>query len=350
MEIAISQRGCSTFMLRDEETFLIGHNLDESFDVPGMVIINKRGIRKSSHSLMEWVTGQAPSTPQVTWNSSYGSVSFNAFGKDLPDGGINEVGLYIQEMTLVGTQFPEYPNRPHMFMVIWMQYLLDTCATIEQALETLETITLDGWTWHFFLCDRNGNTAIVEFPEGQSRVYTGDAVPVPVLCNAIYQNELENLKRYESFGGEEAIDLENKKIERFVHAAHMIKARNSADPVDHAFAILKSLERDGTQWSYVIDVAKGHAYFHTAAAHKRKHFSLTAFDYDAKSPSKVLDIHANLEGDVTAHFRDYTPTFNQALVTAQITNLDRDGGLSTALENFGNTKQKLIVTMARYPE
>jgi len=350
LEIALSQAGCSTFVLRDAETFLIGHNLDESFDVPGMVIFNQRDIHKSSRSLVEWVTGRAPPTPRVTWVSKYGSLSFNAFGRDLPDGGINEAGLYVQEMTLVGTQFPDFPDRPHMFMVIWMQYLLDTCATVAQALETLETVALDGWTWHFYLCDRSGNTAIVEFPEGQSHIYTGNAVPVPVLCNARYPNELENLERYRGFGGEEAIDLGNREIERFVHAAQMIQGHNLADPVDYAFDILKNLVRGGTQWSYVIDMVNGHVYFHTAAAQKRKHFSLTAFDYGSENPSKVLDIHADLEGDVTAHFRDYTRALNQALVTAQIANLDRDGGLSVALENFGNTKENLIATMAGYPE
>jgi predicted choloylglycine hydrolase len=52
--------------------------------------------------------------------------------------------------------------------------MLDTCATVAQALETLDSLNPDGWTWHFFICDREGNTAIVKFPEGQSRIYTGD--------------------------------------------------------------------------------------------------------------------------------------------------------------------------------
>jgi choloylglycine hydrolase len=337
-------------MLRDAETFLIGHNLDESFEVPGMVIFNQRGIHKKSHSLMEWVTGQIPPTPKITWTSTYGSVSFNAFAKDLPDGGINEVGLYVQEMTLVGTRFPEFPDRPHMFMVIWLQYLLDTCATVAEALETLDTIALDGWTWHFFLCDRDGNMAIVEFPEGQSNIYTGDEVQVPVLCNTEYPEELKNLNRYDGYGGKEKIDLADKGIERFVHAAKLIEMKDYADPVEHAFDILKTLERDGTQWSYVIDVTEGQVYFHTAAANGRKNTSLTAFDYGGEYSSKVLDIHADLEGEVTANFKDFTTSYNRKLLTKQIANLDREGNLSAALENFGNTTENLIMAMVSYSE
>ena len=77
-----------------------------------------------------------------------------------------------------------------------------------------------------------------------------------MLCNTEYPHELENLKRYNDFGGKEKIDLADKSVERFVHAAQMIKARDFADPVEHAFDILKNLERGGTQWSYVIDVVK----------------------------------------------------------------------------------------------
>jgi choloylglycine hydrolase len=350
MNITHHQTGCSTFVLRDSDTFIIGHNLDEVFNVPGIVIFNQRGIQKGSHSLIEWLTGQTPPTKQVKWTSSYGSLSFNAFAKDLPDGGINEAGLYVQENTLVGTQFPEYPDRPRMFMVIWLQYLLDTCATVAQALDTLESFTLDGWTWHFFICDRVGNTAIVEFPEGQSRIYTEDTAPIPVLCNSKYPDELDNLKRYASFSGKEVVDLDNKETKRFVHAAHMLEMHDFTDPVDYAFDILKTLERGGTQWSYVIDVVKGNVYFHTALAQKRKHFSLAAFDYGSENPSKILDIHTDYEGDVTAQFQDFTPEFNRSHLTAQLANLDRDGNLSAALENFGNTPENMFEAMIRYSE
>jgi len=348
MLIPSSQSGCSTFVLCDGETFVIGHNLDETFHVPGMVVFNTRGIDKSSRSLMEWVTGQTPLTPRLTWTSQYGSLTFDTFGRDLPDGGINEAGLYVQEMTLVGTQFPEYPERPHVFMVIWMQYVLDTCATVSEALATLETVALDGWSWHFLLCDRQGATAVVEFPEGEMVIRTGGEVPVPVLCNTLYAEELESLKRHQGFGGVEVVDLQDKTVERFVHAAHMVETGTDGDPVDYAFEILETLVRGGTQWSYVIDVANGRAYFHTAAARERKSVALDAFDYGPDAPSKVLDIDVDLGGDVTDHFVDWTPELNWTLAAAQIANIDRDGGLSAALGQFGNTMENLIASIARY--
>ena len=94
--------------------------------------------------------------------------------------------------------------------------------------------------------------------------------------------------------------------------------------------------------------SNGAVYFHTAEAQKRKHFSLTAFDHSGEMPSKVLDIHADLEGDVTTYFQDFTPAFNRALLTAQITHLDRDGNLNAALESFSNSKGNLIAAIADY--
>jgi hypothetical protein len=35
---------------------------------------------------------------------------------------MNEAGLYIEEMTLDGTRFPEDHSKPLIFMVQWMQY------------------------------------------------------------------------------------------------------------------------------------------------------------------------------------------------------------------------------------
>ena len=116
---------CSTYMLREDSTFLIGHNLDMPYEIPGMVVVNKRGILKTNISWHEIATSRKPSPPTISWTSKYGSVTFNPLGREFPDGGINEAGLYIQEMTLAGTEFPEDDKRPRMFMMQWMQFQLD---------------------------------------------------------------------------------------------------------------------------------------------------------------------------------------------------------------------------------
>jgi hypothetical protein len=49
---------CSTFLLRQSQTFLIGHNLDAPYLVPGVVVCNPRHIQKTSMSFFELVSAQ----------------------------------------------------------------------------------------------------------------------------------------------------------------------------------------------------------------------------------------------------------------------------------------------------
>ena len=112
---------CSTFLLKNKNAFLIGHNLDErsADDVPGAIFVNKRGQTKTSATFSELFTGIPSSGERLTWTAKYGSLTFNTFSKDFPDGGINEAGLYIQEMTQIGGELPEDSGVPCMFMTLF---------------------------------------------------------------------------------------------------------------------------------------------------------------------------------------------------------------------------------------
>jgi penicillin V acylase-like amidase (Ntn superfamily) len=231
-----------------------------------------------------------------------------------------------------------------------MQYQLDNHASVEQVLATLSQICLDGWTWHFFTCDKSGNCAAIEFIDGQTQVYGGESMPVPALCNTPYARELDNLAGYQGFGGEQAVDVCDKETERFVHAAYMIGCPVQTSPVDYGFEILRTLERGSTQWSYVIDVRERTVSFFTSQAGKRKHFAMDAFDYSCDTPVKVLDVHADLDGDVSAHFADYDTERNRQLVSAQVATLDRNGDVTRLAESFGNSVPNVIDAIAGYSE
>ena len=334
---------CSTFMLRTDEAFLIGHNLDSGRAVPGTIMVNKRGVEKTGVSLHELVLGFKPPNPAITWTSRYGSVTFNAWGKDFIDGGINEAGLYIHEMTLGETVFPEDEDRPRMFMMQWMQYQLDNYASVEEVLANLSNIVLDGWTWHFFVSDRGGNTAAVEFIDGEPYTYADESMPIPVLCNTAYPEELTNLEEYAGFGGKERVRLRDKNTARFVHAAEMIRSAPESVSVDYGFKILKNLERGGTQWSIVIDVNQGRVYFRTTVGRKMKYFDMTRLDFSPDTPVKMLDINAEPRGDVIEHFVDYSPELNRQATKEGIESTDSyEGGLSSSLARWGYDLSDLI--------
>jgi len=84
---------CSTFMLKGEDCHIYGHNLDSGSPVPGLVVINKRNIMKESRTWRELTTGKKDESISFQWTSKFGSVTFNPFGREFPDGGMNEAGL-----------------------------------------------------------------------------------------------------------------------------------------------------------------------------------------------------------------------------------------------------------------
>jgi len=309
---------CSTYLLHKGNTFLIGHNLDWPFKVPGMIVINKRNLKKVNISWQELSTSQKPSSPSISWISKYSSVTFNPVGREFPDGGFNEVGLYIQEMTLQGTKYPENDKRPAMFMMQWMQYQLDNYETVDQVLQNLDNIILDGWSWHFFVSDISGVSAVIEFINGKALVYTGEEMPFPVLCNSQYPNEITKLKKYNGFGGDQDVNLDDKSIPRFVHAAYLIKNYSETTPqssIAYGFKILESMERDGTQWSYVIDVKKKQIYFRTSVCTEIKTFNFGSFDLSCDEPTMIIDINSTLQGNVEQNFQIYSEEINVQFIT-----------------------------------
>ncbi len=123
---------CSTFKLQKGNALLYGHNLNQpGINVPGQIFINKRGVFKIGRSLSEMVTKDGKNPSGLSWISRYGSVAFSTFGKDMPDGGLNEARLYIWEMSN-DTEYPKKPALPKLSQMNWMQYVLDSFSTTDE--------------------------------------------------------------------------------------------------------------------------------------------------------------------------------------------------------------------------
>ena len=70
---------CSAFLMKGENYCVIGFN-ENWKSMPGMVIINKRGIVKKNLSWNFLVSENKPMEPELECTSEYGSVSFNLLG------------------------------------------------------------------------------------------------------------------------------------------------------------------------------------------------------------------------------------------------------------------------------
>jgi penicillin V acylase-like amidase (Ntn superfamily) len=105
--------------------------------------------------------------------------------------------------------------RPALFQMQWIQYHLDNCRTVEEVIRSASRVVPHGWPWHFLVGDRNGNRATIEYIRGKLVIHTGSTMPVGVLCNRPYQAELDELKRFQGFGGRRRLLPANPKTPRF---------------------------------------------------------------------------------------------------------------------------------------
>jgi len=323
----INNESCSTFLLNKGGSFLIGHNLDERTAKAqhGSVFINKRGESRTAVSFEQIFTGRKTDGKKLNWTSTHGSVTFSSLGKNFIDGGYNEAGLYIQEMSLEGGSLPTGADgKTRMFMTLWMQYVLDNFSTATEVIQSLEEISIDGWPWHFFVCDAQDNHSCIDFVDGEARVYSGKAMPYAAMTNYEYKQELDSLAPYQGFGGSKKVDmndlgdLEPPRNTRFIQACHLINNATDQPDVDEAFNILYAMDRGalrppgGRHWSYVIDARAGRVYLETRTTPKRRYFDLDRFDFAAGKPSQLVDIHINQNGDISSLFEDVTPVSNRA--------------------------------------
>jgi choloylglycine hydrolase len=301
---------CSTFFFQEKGNLFFGRNYD--WMVPdGLVMVNKRNVTKSA------MVFDLP----ATWTSKYGSVTFNQYGRDFPTGGINEAGLVVELMWLEETRYPDADHRGAVNCLQWIQYQLDTCATVKEVVASDQDIRIsasDPATVHYLVADKSGNCATIEFIDGKMVCHRADTLPICVLTNNSYKASLAYLEKHEGFGGGEPIQRTGRSLDRFVRAANGVRNRRPHSPdrgLDHAFDILADIAQgEYTQWSIVYDISQAKVYFRTHTAGQRRFFDVHKFDFSCEAPVKVLDMNMDLEGEVTDRFIDYTQELNRRLI------------------------------------
>ena len=310
----------STFKLQKGNTLIYGHNINEGdIGVPGLVFINKRGMFKTGRTWSEIITRGRVNPSSHTWISRYGSVTFNNFGKDFPDGGVNEAGLFIWEMN-EEADYPKNDSLPKLNQMNWMQYILDNYSTTEEAIRSATEFEIDGWSCHFFVGDAGGNTAAIAFINGQVVVHTGDEMPVPALFNAPYDRELELSKYFRGFGGEYQPNETDPNVPRFVRTAVMIdNYQKEDDPIDYGFYMLKTLRVfDDPEWSILFDARNRTVHFRTHINPERKTLMMDEIDFSNNEPAQVLNMATAFSGNIRSVFEPYTKSIMQYFISNEL--------------------------------
>lgn len=323
--IALAGDGaCTAFSLRANNSLLAGKNLDWLVG-EGIVVVNKRGAPKLSFV--------PPGEKAARWTSKYGSVTFNQFGIEFPLGGMNEAGLVVEELSYWPSGYPRNQDREQINELQWIQYQLDNYRTVEEVISNLSNPEIRRYLFalHYFIADRSGRSAVIEFISGGTRVYSGGDLPVPALSNNSYENSIEDLSRYEGFGGELEIRNGPGSQERFMRAAWLLKQFVYTDQkaaVNYAFRILENVRQADTQWSIVYDPEEMHIYLVTLGNDIRRYVDLNAADFSENKAAAILNIFRRCESRVFNEcFEEFSAGENRALLQSVFEKLVRGGEL-----------------------
>jgi penicillin V acylase-like amidase (Ntn superfamily) len=291
---------CTTVCILEPARPVAAYNYDFQIG-QGMVLINKRGLEKSS----------AVEQSGARWTSRFGSVTFVQFGRDNPMSGMNEAGLAVSQMWLDEARYEAPDQRPRVGVLEWMQHLLDTSASVEEALVKAAEVRIESRVpLHYLIADASGDAAVVEFLDGKRVVRKGAELPHPALANSSYGASLAFLDdNSEPPGG-------TSSLARFARAA-LASGVQPADPIEHAFATLADVAQPGyTRWSIVYDLRARAVHWRSEGNAEIRSIALSSFDLACTSPVKVLDVHEGGARDVSAMFRDFDPAEHEQLVVS----------------------------------
>ncbi|MCK4940753.1 linear amide C-N hydrolase, partial [candidate division WOR-3 bacterium] len=299
---------CTTFCFMQDNAWIYGRNYDW-YTEHCLIVVNKRGVTKTA------LTQDNP----TKWESKYGSITFNQYGREFPLGGMNQAGLIIELMWLDQTEYPEPDQRQAVSALQWVQYQLDNCSTVEEVVASNRTLRIlsRATPLHFLACDRNGNAAAIEFLDGQMVVHRGRDLPQSALTNSTYAS---SIRMYEDFVNDETKEsflVADYSLKRFVWAARGVEEWNpesNESSIDYAFEILDKVSVPATMFRIVYDPGNNRIYYFNRSNPHVRSIDCSAFEYSCETPVKVLDINAGQPGDVTVMFTDYTYEMNYDLI------------------------------------
>ena len=294
-----NSQACTTFCLDTPSGPVVGSNLDLFIPGDGLVFINQRGIAKKGFN----TTGE-----RAKWVSKFGSVTFNLAGREFAFGGMNEAGLVVGGMELLASELPEADKRPPLTIGTWVQYVLDNCGSVQEAILVDELVRIEDQAppSHFLIADAEGNCVAIEWLDGRLVYYTGENLPVKAMSNMRYARALKAFKR----GGPRWWwSNPGQSAERFAGAAtrnENYDENRYPNAVSYSFETLTQVvAAPHTKWNIVYDIAKREVWFRSVASPAVKHISLHAFDLSCTAPLLMLDMNAALDGNVEKSFKPY---------------------------------------------
>ena len=201
----------------------------------------------------------------VTWTSRYGSLATSGYDISTADG-MNEAGLVVNLQWEVEASYPEDDGEtPTISLSVFPQYLLDRYATVAEAVADLrETpVLVQGGevpvgppgraaTVHVAMSDATGDSAIVEFVDGEMVIWHDRSYQV-MTNEPTFERQLAIREYWQGVNPREFMPGTVRASDRFVRASFYIDAvEQTSDPRRAAAAVFSVMRQVSVPWGISI--------------------------------------------------------------------------------------------------
>lgn len=204
-------------------TVITARSMDWVEDPGSEIWVFPRGMKRS---------GNAGPT-SLTWTSRFGSVAVSFYGVATVDG-MNEKGLVANVLYLAESDYGRSAaGRPDMSIGGWGQYVLDSYATVAEAVAELEkqpfTISApilpngDPGVGHLAISDPSGDSAIFEYVGGKLTIHHGRDYAV-MTNSPPFDDQLALTAYWQQIGGDLMLPGTIRASDRFVRTSFYINA------------------------------------------------------------------------------------------------------------------------------
>ena len=229
-----------------EGTVITARSMDWRDEIPANLWVLPRGTERNG------MVG--PNS--VKWTSKYGSVVTTSWDIASSDG-MNEKGLAANMLWLDESKYPKFDpkgNRKGISISLWLQYVLDNYASVNEAVAELSSEPFavvsdvipgtDRFTTvHLSMSDASGDNAVFEFIEGKLVIHHGKEYNV-MTNSPIFDEQLAINQYWKSIPGTVMLPGTNRAADRYVRASYYINAIPKTDNTRVAISSVFSVIRN----------------------------------------------------------------------------------------------------------
>ena len=314
--------------LGPEDRILTGRSMDWKHPIVSNMWVLPRGMIRDG----------AAGPRSVEWTAEHGSLVVSGYDIATADG-MNEAGLVANLLWEVEATYPEDDGEtPRISVAIFPQYLLDRHATVADAVSDLRENPVQVVTGpvpvapdrlatvHVSLSDATGDSAVIEFIDGEMVIHHSRAYQV-MTNEPTYERQLAILEYWQAVNPREFLPGTVRASDRFVRAHFYINSVvQSADARVAAASVFSVIRQTSVPWGISVEGAPNLSTtrWRVVADHKARRYyaesviapsvfwvDLDRLDFSEDAEVMKLDLGVDMarvmSGEVSAAFEPSEP-------------------------------------------